>query len=205
MEEVRIASSSSSPSRHLRSLPRPGSRGLSRIGFGLGHASGSGDVEEDPHPVFINGVLSNATSRHTSPWASTAVSPVSTPASSAVHGYFDSESPPQRSPERKRTSWLGSMPASYFTPHRASDASSPPPPVCPRSGKRQRSSASSSSSISSSPATGVESKVESGALSLVPNAQFLGLMLLMILIISSPLIKVLSVLLFVAIVVLDDA
>ncbi len=42
-------------------------------------------------------------------------------------------------------------------------------------------------------------------MALVPNAQFLGLMLLMILLISSPLIKVLSVLLFVVILVLDDA
>ncbi|CDS82436.1 uncharacterized protein SPSC_03255 [Sporisorium scitamineum] len=218
MEEVRIASSSSSPSRHFSSLPRPCTRGLAKIGFGFGHGS-AGGVDEDHHSVVINGVRSNSTSQHTSPWASRAVSPVSTPASSVAHGYFDNDHAAQRSPERKRTSWLGSMPVSHFTPHRApsgSDGSSPPS-VCPRNGKNNRSSSSSSSScasaIQSTSASKVDSSVDaaaaekdkSGALSLAPNAQFLGLMLLMILIISSPLIKVLSILLFVAIVVLDDA
>ncbi|TKY87372.1 hypothetical protein EX895_004049 [Sporisorium graminicola] len=212
-EEVGIASESSSPSRHFRSLPLLGLRRPSKIGS-------DGAVEDDHHAVIINGVRSTSTSQHTSPLASRAVSPVSTPASSVAHGYFDGGSPPQRTPERKRMSWLGSMPVSALTPHRVAAGSeeSSPTSACPRSGKKEPLSTSSSSSSSACPIQATSGhnndpsvdavapeKINSRALSLVPNAQFLGLVLLLILIISSPLIKLLSVLLFVAVVLLDDA
>jgi hypothetical protein len=112
------------------------------------------------------------------------------------------------------------MPASYWTSQRVPgfEGSSPPAKtysVRNRQANSRAGSFSSSSSVSDRLPTlaggekknsrASDSSVERSAMALVPNAQFLGLMLLMILLISSPLIKVLSVLLFVVILVLDDA
>ncbi|GAC92611.1 hypothetical protein PHSY_000165 [Pseudozyma hubeiensis SY62] len=229
VEEVRRASLSSSPSRHFSSLPYPGSRRSSKMfGFGSNHNAKDLGVEDEHHfPVFINGVESHTPSSHDpSPWTSTGPSPISTPASSMGHVESSEESPSNgRSHERKRSSWLGHLPASYFTSHRASTCNADgtsPPPVMARSGKRLGSRPSSSSSNSgnstcrfsgfrggrdnkadeiANDSVDAEEKIES----LVPNAQFLGLMLLIILLISSPLIKVLSVLLFLALLVADDS
>lgn len=221
IEEIRRASSSSSPCRHFSSLPTSGSRRSSKIfGFSLKHGARNAEAEgDDPHPVLINGVESTPTSQYPSPWASSGGSPSSTPASSIAHGDLSGESPPAgRTPEKKRSSWLGSVPASHFTPYRTHPCSSESPASSPPTSKRGckalrlRRGSSSSSSLTSSQhgdaakdATAENAVDKDKAESLIPNAQFLGLMLLMILLISSPLIKVLSVLLFVALVVLDDA
>ncbi|KIS70807.1 uncharacterized protein UMAG_01958 [Mycosarcoma maydis] len=227
MEEIWRMSSSSSPSRHFSSFhPLPNSRRSSKMfGFSLKHGPRSNGLDDEyHHPVVINGIESTPTSQHPSPWASRVPSPSSTPCSSIAHGDLGNESPPvSRTPEKKRSSWLGSMPASYFTPHRAPASPSENfslPPVVTRAGRRPHSRANSSSSSSSksmvaptldhhrekAKADTVDSARSNAEVeSMIPNVQFLGLMLLLILLISSPLIKVLSVLLFVALVVLDDS
>ena len=209
MDEVRIASSSSSPSRRFSALPRLGSRS-GKVAF-----TGCSEEDEGHGDVWINGVRS--------PWTSNAASPISTPGTSVVHGYFDNEGGVQASRcEKKRISWLTSMPASYLTPRSASGSEgSLPPTGGSRKKLHSRTSSSSSGSGNSvrpnfdpkAARAPAESSADAAAhktnpesdrvMSLVPNAQFLALMLLMILIISSPLIKFLSVLLFAAIVVLD--
>uniref|UniRef100_V5ERX4 Uncharacterized protein n=2 Tax=Kalmanozyma brasiliensis (strain GHG001) TaxID=1365824 RepID=V5ERX4_KALBG len=180
------------------------------FGFSLGHGSHHDSCEEDDRPVLINGIESSASSRHVSPWTSGAVSPSSSPGTSVAHCDYGF---PQvgHGADKKRISWLTSLPASHWTSHRASthgDASSPPA-VSPRGGKKLHLRSSSSSSNVVRPnfgpraAPAEEAKAKTASTSLVPNAHFLGFMLLMILLISSPLIKILSVVLFVAVLVVN--
>ncbi|SPO22166.1 uncharacterized protein UTRI_02174_B [Ustilago trichophora] len=227
-EEAIMASLSSSPSRHPSSSSCLVRRGSSKLfGYVLGHRLGDGSSEDDHHHSVPSSSDSTPVSQQVSPWASTAVTPLSTPATSLAHGDLGGDTPnSNRTSEKKRLSWLGSTPASHWTMHRApaSSEASSPSSTCPIRSKRlhSRNGSWSSSSASSTPLT-ISSKDSSpkkdlskrpsskhaaepnAAASLVPNAQFLGLMLLMILLISSPLIKILSVLLFVAVVVLDPS
>ncbi len=217
MEEARVAGSSSSQSRRLSSLPCP-------IARYKGYDFGSGDADHltVPSPEANLGSESEATSRHVSPLASTSATPLLTPATSVAHSEVGHDSPcANRQSEKKRLSWLGSTPASLWTSHQApitpGVGSAPSSPTRRRAALHSHSQSGSWSTFSTSsskkrestpPKPTPEPDNDSGATaatSLVPNAQFLGFMLLMILLISSPLIKILSVVLFVAIVVLDDA
>ena len=231
MEETRVASLSSSPSRHSSSLPRPIGRQISTF-FArafrhkeTAHGSEESDDAVTPETdLSIGESDSTMDSRHLSPWTSTSVTPLSTPGTSIAHGDLRSDPPCASRPnEKKRFSWFGSTPASQWTSHRApvsGDGPSPPPtrvlrskpPLHPRSSSWSSSSGSSaircslehvSKTASSSGA--IEQAPQQGISALVPNAQFLGLMLLVILLISSPLIKVFSVLLFIVVVSLDDS
>lgn len=223
-----MASLGSSPSRHSSSFPCPVVRGSSKMfGYALGHRDQDVGLE-DGHPQSPPSDSESApSSQRASPWASMATTPLSTPTTSVAHGDAPNDNPcGTRTIDKKRLSRFGSMPASYWTTHRAPAPSegSSPPPTCPLRGKRQhsRNGSWSSSSSSSTPHSFcpkehisnrdskrrsilTEPSAEPDTASLVPNAQFLGLMLLMILLISSPLIKILSVLLFVAVVVLEPS
>lgn len=206
----RVAGPGSLPSRHPGALHCPTAiqnllSGASRRKASAAHGSASGSA---------------LSSQSASPWASVPVTPASTPATSDTETDYIAAGSRSRggASEKKRSSWLGSMPASYWTSQRVPgfEGSSPPTKtysVRNRQANSRAGSFSSSSSVSDRLPTlaggensrASDSSVERSAMALVPNAQFLGLMLLMILLISSPLIKVLSVLLFVVILVLDDA
>lgn len=188
--------------------------------FGFSLANNHPASEEEKHrSVFINGIESGATSQHVSPWTSRAVSPVSSPGTSVVHGDYGFPQPGRSPADKKRVSWLTSLPASHWTSNRVPHygEGSSPPTASPRGGKNLNLRTSSSSSSSSSmvrpnfgpranggTAGASDADKEVTPASLVPNAQFLGLMLLMILLISSPLIKILSVVLFVGVLVVDS-
>ncbi|SNX82849.1 uncharacterized protein MEPE_01555 [Melanopsichium pennsylvanicum] len=208
-----MASLSSSPSRHSGLLACPAARGFSEM-FGLffDHKDRS---EDGHHHLTASDSDSAPTSHQVYPWASAAATPLSTPPSSVAHGDLSPES--HRTPKKKRLSWLGSTTASHWHSHLASTSSSTEAfSSCPirRTQFHSRTSSWNSSSACSKEHTakteegsGKSKKPvdrNAGAASLVPNAQFLGLMLLMILLISSALIKVLSVLLFLTIFALDD-
>lgn len=227
MEEARGARLSSSPSRHSILLPGPIARRTSKLfARAFRHTeptSGSYDSDGTLTPETDHSIGASESapeSRH--------VTPLSTPGTSIAHGDLGSNTfcDHHRSSQKKRLSWFGSTPASQWTSHRAptcNEGLSPPPPTRVVRSKPPFHSCSSSWSSSSgssanhglstlerspqtrSQSTGESHTVQQSMLTLAPNAQFLGLMLLMILLISSPLIKVLSVLLFIVVVWLDDS
>lgn len=176
------------------------------FGFSRTHDTPTSTGDEDCQTVCINGIESDASSRHVSPWTSGAVSPSSSPGTSVAHGDYEC-SQTGRPTDKKRISWLTSLPASHWTSRGEGPS---PPAVSPRGGKKLHLRSSSSSSNFVRPnfgpraAAAEKANDETTPTSLVPNAQFLGFMLLMILLISSPLIKILSVVLFVAVLVVDS-
>lgn len=214
-----MASLSSSPSRHSNLSFCHVTRGSCKtptLAFGQ-RIHGSTEEEEDLHTM--PGASSAGTSRQVSPWASNSTTPLSTPATSVSDPGCDCACC-NRPNEKKRLSWFNSTPVSPFTmiraPSRSEESSSHSSHAFYSKRRLSRANSCSSSSSTSEQHTSISKEksthsaicikqaTQPKTTSLVPNVQFLGLMLLIILLISSPLIKVLSVLLFIAVVFLDD-
>ncbi len=154
-----MAGSSSSPSRHFSSLPasvRVPTRVLVREGpskmFGFSQANNHPASEEEEHrSVFITGSSRRYESARLSV-DSRAVSPVSSPGTSVVHGDYGFPQPGRSPADKKRVSWLTSLPASHWTSNRVPHygEGSSPPTASPRGGKNLNLRTGSSSSSSSS-------------------------------------------------------